>query len=246
MPSEGKRLATSETRKNTNQKVLILIILIATSYLLITIAKYWYADTLYATGKAYNAINQPDIATKYLSEAINLEPNQPVFYGDSQGLATSYARLALAFNQQKQTDQTTQFSNLAITEINKAVALSPANVNLKRVQFSIFIMLSTINQDYMLNARDAIAAAVAQAPTDAKLFYNLGLVYARLGQIDLALSTLKKTVDLKTNYKDARLAYAYILINQKQYPEAKIQLNYILANIDPTDSLSKQALESIK
>jgi Tfp pilus assembly protein PilF len=135
---------------------------------------------------------------------------------------------------------------LAITEINKAVSLSPANVNLKRVQFSIFIILSTINPDYLVNARDALVAAVAEAPTDAKLFYNLGLVYARTGQTDLALSTLKKTVDLKANYKDARLAYAYLLINNKRYNEAKVQLNYILANIDPTDSLSKQALESIK
>jgi tetratricopeptide (TPR) repeat protein len=231
---------------NGIQKFILLIVVGCGLIVVFAAGKYWYADTLYASGKAYNSINQPDVATKYLSKAINLEPNQPVYYGDPQGLATSYARLALALSQQKQTDQATQFSNLAITEINKAVSLSPANVNLKRVQFSIFIILSTINPDYLVNARDALVAAVAEAPTDAKLFYNLGLVYARTGQTDLALSTLKKTVDLKANYKDARLAYAYLLINNKRYNEAKVQLNYILANIDPTDSLSKQALESIK
>ena len=107
-------------------------------------------------------------------------------------------------------------------------------------------MLSTINPNYMINARNTLVAAVAEAPTDAKLYYNLGLVYARTGQMNQALTTFKKAVELKADYKDARLAYAYLLISQKQYSEARDQLNYILTNIDPTDSLSKQALESIK
>ena len=120
------------------------------------------------------------------------------------------------------------------------------NLNYKRIQFGKFIMLSTINPNYLINARDTLVAAVAQAPTDAKLYYNLGLAYARIGQVNEALTALKKAVYLKANYKDARLAYAYLLVNQKQFQEARDQYNYILKNIDPIDSNSIQGLESIK
>ena len=127
-----------------------------------------------------------------------------------------------------------------------AVALSPANVNLKRVRFGIFVMLTAIDPNYLIDARQTLETAILQAPTDAKLYYNLGLVYARTGQADQALETLKKTVELKADYTDARLAYAYLLIDKKQNAEAKTQLEYVLTNIDPNNSLTKQALESIK
>lgn len=233
---------------NCTQKTFIFLVSTFAFYILFIICRYWYADTLFATGKAYNSssVNRPDIATKYLSEAINLEPNQPVYYGDASGIAISYANLALAFNQQKETDQVSQYSTLALNEIDKAISLSPANVNYKRVKFGILVILATINQNYLLDARDILVTAITQAPTDAKLFYNLGLVYARTGQPDLAIATLQKTVQLKADYKDARLALAYLLIGEKRNTEAHVQLNYILTNIDPTDSLSKQALESIK
>jgi len=48
--------------------------------------------------------------------------------------------------------------------------------------------------------RDTLVAAVAEAPTDAKLYYNLGLVYARTGQTDQALATFKKTVELNSRH----------------------------------------------
>lgn len=236
-------------KPGSSQKIYVFLTLFTVFYVLLAAGRYWYADYLYATGAAYNSINRQDIAIKYLSQAINIEPGQPVFYagsGTQQGIAVSYANLALASNQQKLTDQATQFTNLAIAEVDKAVALSPANLNYKRIQFGIFIMLSTINPNYLINARDTLVAAVAQAPTDAKLYYNLGLAYARIGQVNEALTALKKAVYLKANYKDARLAYAYLLVNQKQFQEARDQYNYILKNIDPIDSNSIQGLESIK
>jgi len=107
-------------------------------------------------------------------------------------------------------------------------------------------MLSPIDPNYLIEAKDTLEDAILQAPTDAKLFYNLGLVYARTGQADRAMEVLKKTIELKPDYKEARLAYAFVLIDEKQNVEARKQLEYILTNIDPADSLSKQTLESIK
>jgi len=226
-----------------NQKLLGWLIIFVAGFLIIFICRYWYADTLYSNGANYNKVNRQDLSPEYLNRAINLEPNQSIYYAER---SKAYTNLALAYNEAKQSTTASQLIEIAIEDSIKAVNLSPANVNLKRIEFGVFVMLSTIDQNYLLDARDVLVAAVTQAPTDAKLFYNLGLIYSRLGQNDLALQTLGKTVELKANYKDARLAYAILLIDAKRSPEAVTQLEYILTRIDPSDSVTKQYLESIK
>ncbi|HKC04520.1 MAG TPA: O-antigen ligase family protein [Patescibacteria group bacterium] len=227
----------------TTQKLLIFLVVCTVSYVLFSIGKYWFADTLYAKGKSYNSISRPDVATKYLTQAINLEPNQAIFHSE---LANSYKSLALSFYQQKDKGNTKKFTDLTISESNTAISLSPANVNLKRSLFGVYITLATTNPNFLLSAKNTLVDAISSAPTDAKLYYNLGLVYARTGQEESALAALKKTIELKANYKEARLAYAILLIDKKQTSEAKLQLEYILKNIDPNDSLTKQTLESIR
>ena len=228
---------------SSNQKILYWMVLLGASVIVFFIGRYWYADYLYATGTNYNRVNRQDLAINYLFDAAKLEPNQSVYYGE---LSKTYTNLALAYNEAKQATASSQLTEAAIENSIKAVNLSPANVNMKRVEFGVFVMLSAIDQNYLLNARDVLLVAIKQAPTDAKLFYNLGLIYSRIGEDDLALQTLKNTIDLKSNYKDSRLAYAILLIDAGRKSEAKEELEYILNFIDPTDSLSKQYLESLK
>ncbi|KKQ92508.1 MAG: hypothetical protein UT58_C0008G0009 [Microgenomates group bacterium GW2011_GWC1_39_7b] len=228
---------------NTNQKVLILITLLVLSYSLFVIGKYWYSDTLYAKGKGYNSIQRPDAAINYLVRATNMKPNQPLFHSE---LANSYAAMALALYNQKDINGSKKYVDLAISESDKSVTLSASMLNLKRSRFGVFVVLSTINPNHLLIAQETLIDAITFAPTDAKLYYNLGLTYARTGQPDRAIEILIKTIGLKANYRDARLAYAYLLIDKNKNTEAKEQLGYILKSIDPNDSLAKQALESIK
>ncbi len=241
-----QELVVNSKALSGNQKTIIYIVLATAGYLIITICKYWYADYLYATGRSYNTLGKADVATKYLTQAIKISPKQSLFYGDSYGLASSYVNLALAFDKEKEATQVAQLSTAAIAEINKAVSLTPANINFKRVKFGIYIMLSGIDPNYLVDARDTLLTAIAQAPTDPKLYYNLALIYARTGQTEEAIKILRETIRLKANYKEARLAYAILLIGQKENVEAKTQLEYILNFIDPNDSLTKQTLESVK
>src|SRR3990167_8992577 len=222
---------------------MIFIVLSLMSYLVFATGKYWYADTLYARGKAYNGSQKAANALKDLTSAIRLEPNQPLYHNE---IATSYTYLALSAYQQKDANKTKEFGDLAVSESDKAIALSHANVNLRRSRFGVFIMLSSISPNTLLLARDTLLDTVNYAPTDAKLYYNLGLTHARIGDDAKAVETFKKTIELKNNYKEPRLAYALILINQKNYAPAREQLNYILERIDPNDSLTKQTLEGIK
>ncbi len=226
-----------------SQKVLLLIIAGSVLWILIGTAKYWYADTLFANGKAYNSSGDSNRAIDYLTKATQLEPNQALYHSE---LANSLTNAALVFYQAKDTENTQKYTDMAVAESERAVSLSPANVNLKRARFGVFIMLSTIDPNYLIEAQNILIEALKEAPADAKLYYNLGLVYARTGQAEKAIEALGKTIELKSNYKEARLAYAILLINKGDQTGAKAQLEYILANIDSNDSLTKQTLESVK
>jgi len=232
-----------KNKPTSNQKILKWIVICTATSLIIITCRYWYADILYSKGVNYNKVNRQDLSPKYLDKAIKLSPKQSLYYAE---IAKAYTGLALVYNESKESTLSSQLAKAAIDNSTKAIGLTPANVNLKRMEFGVFVMLSTINPNYLINARDVLISAVTQAPTDAKIHYNLGLIYSRTGQNDLALQTLKKTTEMKPNYKDARLAYSILLIDAGKKAEAKIQLQYILINIDPTDSISKQYLESIK
>jgi|SRR3990167_7393541 len=169
------------------QKFLIFIALLLTSYILYLISSYWYADTLYSKGTKDS-----------LQKAVTLFPNEPLF---RMKLAQKYVDLN---DPQK-----------AISEMQKAVAIFPSNVNLKRAEFSMFIKFSLTDSKYLINAINALEQAIQMAPTDAKLFYNLGLTYYRIGDRQKAIKTFEKTILMKSNYDEAQLALKYILEETK-------------------------------
>ncbi len=241
--SEEGKVKNEKLKLSRIHKITLFLLLLFTFYFLLLISRYWYADYLFMLGKTYGTTNRADKAVQYLAQAIKLEPKQALYHNEIAGV---YTALALSANQQKDSDNTKKLINLALSESKKAVELSPANVNLKRTSFGVYIRLSTIDPNYLIPAAYTLIDAIKYAPTDAKLYYNLALVYARTGQTELALTTLQKTVELKANYKEARLAYAILLNEAKKTKEAKTQLQYILTNIDPSDSLTRQTLESIK
>jgi len=226
----------------SGQKAAIVILLLVGSWLLIVISRYWYADFLYAKGKLYDDSSQFAQGAQYLMRAEKLSPNEAIFHNE---ISSSYSSIAVTLAQDHQKDKAQQFADAAIIESDGAVKLSPANVNLRRSRVSMFIKLAIINPSYLNDALAVLLDAIKLAPTDAKLYYNLGLIYSRLGQNDEALQTLEHTVDIKANYKEARLALAILLNDRGDKKEARAQLEYILKYIDPNDSITKQQLEEV-
>jgi tetratricopeptide (TPR) repeat protein len=124
--------------------------------------------------------------------------------------------------------------------------MAPANINLRRTMFGIYVKLSTIDEKYLINARGTIAATLKLAPADARLYYNLGVIDTNMSQYEAANTDFRKAIELKANYVDVRVQYAALLVHLKRNTEAKEQLNYILTNIDPNNTGAKQALANIK
>ena len=227
---------------DSRQKTGVLLALFTAAYLLLAIGRYWYADLLFAKGKALNDAEDPVKARNELTHAIKLSPKEAVFWDE---LSQSDTLIAVALNEAGENSKAKEFALVAINESSNATTLSPRNLNLKRNRANLFIKLSALDPNYLANARDILIEAITYAPTEAKLYHNLGLTYARLGDIENAEKVFEKTISLKANYRDARLAYALILIDKGSREKAKEQLNYILTRIDPNDALTITTLEEM-
>jgi putative inorganic carbon (HCO3(-)) transporter len=243
-PGIGILLSVSDEKIKDHQingKYGIILALLSLVFLN-SIYTMWKADLFYSSGKQSLESKQLIDAEKKLMDAIELSPKNSLFHND---LAMVYTLAAQALNEQGQTEQAKTYAAKAISESALATGLSPANVNLLRSRFGIFVMLTAIDKSYLKNAGEVLLVALQKAPTDAKLYYNLSLFYAQIGEKEKALDTLKTTIELKENYKDARLAYAILLNESGNKEEAREQLEFILKFIDPKDSITQQTLESL-
>jgi tetratricopeptide (TPR) repeat protein len=230
------------TKPSSLQKVLFGASVFMLGLLLFIIFRYWYADIQYALGKSSNEQGDFVQGERYLQKAVRLSSFEPIYYSE---LANSYAGISFALHDLKKDNDALTFMNLAVSNSLKATTLSPANVNLLRSQAGIFLKLAAIDPKYLGSAKESLIAATLKAPTEAKLFYNLALIYMRTKETDEAIKIVEKTIEMKPNYKEARYLYALILIEKGNTYEAESQLNYILEKIDPNDTNSQNLLKKI-
>jgi len=239
--SDGLYVTSYKILKH-EQRVFSVFLLLVICYLLFSISRYWYADILYnradGLAKSGNLID----SVKTINSAIEISPKEAVYHDE---LASQLADIALVYKNQNNEESAKLFSQNAMKSVAKAEALSPNNLNIIRNKARVAILLSEVNPSYILDAKNALLKGIEIAPTEAKLYHNLSLTYYRIGDVEKAIETLKKTIDLKANYKDARYAYAIIMQEKGAVEEARYQLEYILKNIDPNDTRAKVALEEI-
>jgi O-antigen ligase/Tfp pilus assembly protein PilF len=228
---------------NSTQKLFSSIVFGSIFYIVYLTGKYWLADLNYSKGLALNSAGNVVDAGTYLSKAVSLSPNEAVFWSDLSEVSTT---IAIELAKQDKQELLSHYVASAITQMSKADSLSPKNVNIKRKNAGNYIKLSILSPTFLNNAKTALESAIILAPTDAKLYYNYGLVYAKEGDIDKAMEIFDKTIDLKSNYRNARLAKAILLAEQGKEEEAKYELEYILQRIDPNDKIARQQLEELK
>jgi len=243
--SEERKIESEKLNKNlsNSQKALIVLTLFTLTYTLYAISKYWYADVLYSQGKAKNRTGDFVTGSQNLTSAVSFSPNEAIFWDE---LAYSMSQAAVAFDENSQKAEAVDFAQKATDYSKVATSLSPRNINIKRSRASVFLKLSVLDPNYLKDARNTLAETSLLAPTDAKIFYNLGLTQVRLGERQEALKTLARTIELKPNYRDARFAYALVLIDEGRFKEARSELNYILQNISSQDAQVTSQLEEIK
>ena len=238
-----QRFTGAEPKKlDRRQKIFIFLLVLSAAWLLFTTTRYWYADILFAKGKTLNDSGRFVEGRTKLVQAISLSRREPIFWDE---MSQSTSGIALALWETKEEQKAKEFAGVALGESEAAITLSPKNVNLLRNRASAYIKLAAIDKEYLTKAVETILAAIVLAPTDAKLYYNLGLTHLRQADTNRALEIFERTIAMKPNYRDARLAYALVLVEVGQRQKAIEELKYILTRIDPNDTVSRDQLEEL-
>ena len=223
-----------------------LITLIATItfsfYLLYLNGRYWYADTRFALGDKLDKGSQTNQAFIEYQKAVKIRP-EPI-YRDELGVTA--ASLAASAFQQEQATLSSQLVDFAIKQSDAALKISPYNINFWKNRTRLFYSLSEIDSKYNQEALKSLIRASELAPTDAKIAYNLGVLYSKLGQEETAIQMLEKTVQLKPNYDQARYALALFYEKKDQNAKAKEQYQYILEKINPNYESAIEKLKKLK
>lgn len=240
---KGDKIEAGPKQKfSAKQRVLTLSIFLVAVYMLFLIARYWYADLLYAQARILVDRKRFFEANGLLQKVVSYSPKEAIFRDE---LSQSATGIALTLPKPEDESQRRLFIDQAISESNLALSLSPANVNLVKNRSILLTKLSIFNKDYLNEARDVLILETRMAPTDAKLFFSLAQAYARLGDNENAMKVLVKTINLKPNYEQARFAYAILLIDKGETKTAREELRYILTNINPNNQVVKDTLKEI-
>ena len=187
-----------------NQWLSLPLLLLITIYLLLIPVDQWRADLAYNRGK--QALTQQLLkpSLDYLEEATRISPDEPLFRAQ---LAEAQAMAASSIKNQIDKPGAVQLMNDLMTQADtnstKAIAMNPYQGNYYKSRAKVQLYLGIINPKYNQEAIQTLTNLLELSPTDAKIAYNLGLLYQSTGKNDSAKIYFQKAVDLKPDYDAA-------------------------------------------
>lgn len=177
--------------------------------LLFLLTSYYIADLNYAKSEKASQIGDYQSAELYLEKAIKLH-NSHVYLNT---YALNLANLAVLLSYQKDSEQTKNLMKLALQKSSDAISASPKNVNYLKNKSKIEYLFYQINPEdrkYIDDAISTLNLAQQLSPTDAKIPYSLSIFYTILFDFtndlkykDLSFKEVDKSINLKSNFKDA-------------------------------------------
>ena len=233
----------NQIKTNPIQKISIFTLGILTLFLLNSIIHYWLADYNYAKAKKLDDAGIYTNARENLLKAIKYSSKEAIFWSE---LSENSADLSVILNEKGDQENSEKLIKSSIEEANYAEKISPNNLSLLKQITTSYIKLSQVDINYLINAKDYLDKSVILSPNDAKLYFNLGLIYANSVDTKKAIENIEKAVYLKTNYKQARSSLAVLYLKENEKEKARQELEYILNNIDPNDETIIQRLKDIQ
>lgn len=248
--SPSSKSAISAQNKNKNKKnslhglqyLGISVVAILSFFLLAKIYLYWSADVAYSNGKSSNRTGPTDTGLIYIAEAIQKSPGEAIFYNELSG---DYASAAVQLAETGEATAAAETAQTAIMLSDTALKLNSKHMNFYKTRAQVFITLAQLDPDMMKEAERTLTAAIEKSPTDAKLWYNLGIVQHGLNKPDQAIEILEKTVALKPNYGSARYQLAQIYERTGNPRAALENYQYIIDFLNPNDERVREAIVRI-
>lgn len=240
---EESEIYTPSKKRLRWQKPAIAATLILGAFLLTRVIRSWEADWYYAQGKRLEAGLDYAGALVSLQKATEIVPKEPIYYDE---LANLYAKLALAYYLDEEASTGDQLAEAALQNSDYALLLNPRHLVLYKTRIRVLFLLAQADRQYFGEAEKALKAAIALSPTDAQLWYNLGMAQQEMGKFEEAVKTFQRTVELKTNYVRARSVLGDLLVQLGRVEEGKTQYRFILENLSSTDEEVRGKLHSLE
>ena len=203
----------------------------------------WEADWWYTNGKKLQTELEYAEAVTALQTATKIKPTEALYYDE---LANLYSKLALEYSLVGETTASAHLTEAALQNTDFTLLLNPHHLNFYKTRVRVLFMLAQIDQQYLAQAEKTLKAALELAPTDAQLWYNLGIVQQELSKYDEAVQTLQYTVNLKPNYVRARSQLGDLLIQLGRIEEGKAQYQFILEKLSSTDEEVRTKLNALE
>lgn len=213
--------------------------------------QFWNADKSYALG--YNLARSGEYQSAYnpLKDAHQMVPAEPVFTDE---LSAVSSQVALLFYQQQDATSAAEFAQQAIDLNNEVLTTHANSLVFWKTRIRIFYTLGQVDGRYLTYALQAAIQAAKLAPTDAKVSYNLGVLYGQTGNPQKGTEILQQTIRLKPDYIDAYYAIGLFyrdlavdkdgnVVNPDMQQRAEKAVRYILENIDPENEQAKKTLQ---
>ncbi len=188
--------------KKISKKEVVYIIGIWLVFLIgfFKINNYWRADTYFAKGKSQEGAGNFKVSYDYLKRAVEKNQSEPSFYSQ---FGLTLADLAYLSFQSGLDEQAQEMVEKAVRSSDISLSISPYHLNFYKDRARMFYTLSKHDPSYLENSLESLLSAIVLAPTDAKLYYNAGLMCQAIGDNDMAVSYLEKSVELKPNFDQA-------------------------------------------
>ena len=236
------------------QKLLMLILLLTTSYLLLFLARYYLADINYARGDNYSKLGDFQKAAQLLNEAYKLKYEH--VYEDK--LSYILANTALMHSYEKENNLAKELIGTSDSLNIKSLNAAKQNVLYWKTRAKNYYLFYQINLDAndLKQAIQALRQAKRISPTDPKIPYSLAIFYSLLEEETketnqklefqrISQQEIDESIYLKANYRDAYFLKGQLLKKSGKKDEAKKTYDYILQHLNPNDNEVKKELESL-
>jgi tetratricopeptide (TPR) repeat protein len=204
----ARRLRVWKLRINRPLKYLVLIVAMV-SFVVSTYSTYEVLAANYYYQQFFESMHSGNLtqASEILEKAISLLPKEnrfliekAVFYSKVYGIGAGDLN----------------YVQTALEALEKAQENNPYSFEVALLKSDVLLQMGDLGEKPSYeNALSTAKVAIYLSPYDAKGYYQLGLAYAGLNQIDRAIAAWQKAVSLKSDYAEAyySLGYAYEVKN---------------------------------
>ena len=217
-------------------------VVIISFFMLARVYLYWSADVAFSTGKSLIRAGQTDAGIISLASAIKKSPSEALFYDE---LSSVYASAAVQLAQVGEATAAAQTAETAVVLSDKTLQLNDSHLTFYKTCARVFITLSQLEPSMLEYAEETLLVALDRSPTDAKLWYNLGVVQNGLEKTDAAREALEKTVALKPNYGSARIQLGQLYEATGATASALEQYTFVLEELNAQDERALEAVARI-